>query len=122
LPHDNLAGKLPDNTSGTGNNALIPAGIDGWSWGAFLLNWIWAIANKTWIGMLALVPCLGLAVIVYLGINGRKLAWQNRQWASVEEFHKVQKRWSIAGVLLNILFMLAIFAVLRFGHFDFVVR
>ena len=33
----------------------IPDGVRGWSWGAFLLNWIWAIGNKTWIGLLALI-------------------------------------------------------------------
>ena len=44
------------NTSGTGSGAIIPPGVAGWSWGAFLLNWIWAIGNRTWIGLLALVP------------------------------------------------------------------
>ncbi len=32
------------------NNSVsetIPDGIKGWSWGAFLLSWIWAIGNRT---------------------------------------------------------------------------
>lgn len=26
--------------------AILPAGVRGWSWGAFLLNFIWAIGNR----------------------------------------------------------------------------
>ncbi|MCB2070724.1 MAG: hypothetical protein KDF67_14455, partial [Ottowia sp.] len=63
----------------------------GWSWGAFLWNWIWAIGNQTWIGLLALVPLIGLFVAIYLGIRGRELAWQNRRWDSVEHFQRVQR-------------------------------
>ena len=25
----------------------IPDGVKGWSWGAFFLNWIWAIGNRS---------------------------------------------------------------------------
>jgi hypothetical protein len=31
---------------------IYPDGVAGWSWGAFLLNWIWAIFNKSYIGLL----------------------------------------------------------------------
>jgi len=44
---------IEHNSSGTGAAAEIPPGVKGWSWGAFLLNWIWAIGNQTWIGLLA---------------------------------------------------------------------
>ena len=33
----------------------LPPGVAGWSWGAFLLNGIWAIGNRTWWGLLAFV-------------------------------------------------------------------
>ena len=45
-----------ENTSGKGKGHPIPDGVKGWSWGAFLLNWIWAIGNSTWIGLLCLIP------------------------------------------------------------------
>src|SRR5262249_11733907 len=32
-----------ENTSGQGPSAPVPAAIDRWNWGAFLLNWIWGI-------------------------------------------------------------------------------
>lgn len=76
----------------------VPDGIKGWSWGAFLLNWIWAVGNRTWIGLLALIPYVGLGVAIWLGIKGREMAWKNGQWQSVEHFNRVQKKWSQWGV------------------------
>lgn len=29
-----------ENTSGGGSAVALPEGVKGWSWGAFLLNWI----------------------------------------------------------------------------------
>lgn len=78
----------------------IPEGVKGWSWGAFLLNWIWAIGNKTWIGLLALVPYLGFIMAIVLGIKGREWAWQNNDWASVEEFDRVQRAWSKWAIII----------------------
>jgi uncharacterized protein YecT (DUF1311 family) len=87
----------PPKASGT---AAIPDGVAGWSWGAFLLNWIWAIGNRTWIGLLTLVPLVGLVMTVVLGFKGREWAWKNREWDSVEHFNAVQKKWSFWGVML----------------------
>lgn len=78
----------------------IPEGIRGWSWGAFLLNWIWAIGNNTWIGLLSLVPYLGFIMAVILGFKGREWAWRNKHWDSIEHFQRVQKRWSFWGLLI----------------------
>jgi hypothetical protein len=76
----------------------IPDGVKGWSWGAFLLNWIWAIGNRTWIGLLALVPYIGFIFAIWLGFKGREMAWKNGKWESVEHFNRVQKSWSRWGV------------------------
>lgn len=75
----------------------IPAGVCGWSWGAFLLNWIWAIGNKTWIGLLCVIPYVGVIMMFVLGFKGREWAWKNKNWASVEEFNRVQRKWSAWG-------------------------
>lgn len=88
------------NNSGQGKVVNLPDGVKGWSWGAFLLNWIWAIGNKTWIGVLAIIPYVGFIVTIYLGIKGRELAWQNKRWDSVEHFQQVQKKWSFWGVVV----------------------
>ena len=76
----------------------VPEGVKGWSWGAFLLNWIWAIGNRTWIGLLALIPYVGLVMNIVLGFKGREWAWQNKSWDGVEHFQRVQKQWSRWGV------------------------
>jgi len=89
---------LSTNTSGMGAAGTIPDGIKGWSWGAFFLNWIWAIGNKTWIGLLALIPYVGFIVVIILAMKGREWAWRNKRWDSVEHFNAVQKRWSFWGV------------------------
>jgi hypothetical protein len=34
----------------------VPADIDRWNWGAFLLNWTWGVGNNTFIALLTLVP------------------------------------------------------------------
>lgn len=80
----------------------IPPGIKGWSWGAFLWNWIWAIFNNTWIGLLALIPGVNLVMIFVLGAKGREWAWKNKKWDSVEHFNRVQRNWSLWGIWLAI--------------------
>ena len=88
------------NNSGQGKVDQYPPGVKGWSWGAFLLNWIWAIGNRTWIGLLALIPYVGFIFSIVLGIKGRQWAWENKRWDSVEHFNKVQRRWSFWGLTL----------------------
>jgi hypothetical protein len=89
-----------ENNSGGGSGIVAPPGVKGWSWGAFLLNWIWAVGNRTWIGLLCLVPYIGFVVGIYLGIKGRELAWRNKRWDSVEHFNRVQRKWSIWALVL----------------------
>jgi hypothetical protein len=83
-----------ENNSGQGKDSVPPDGVKGWSWGAFLWNWIWAIGNKTWIGLLALVPYIGFIMAIYLGIKGRELAWRNKRWDSLDHFNRVQRAWT----------------------------
>jgi hypothetical protein len=76
----------------------IPAEINRWNWGAFLLNWIWGIGNQTYIALLALIPVFGFIMLFVLGAKGSAWAWRNGRWDSVEHFKRVQRRWAIAGV------------------------
>ena len=103
---------------------LIPDGIKGWSWGAFLFNWIWAIGNRTWIGLFALIPYVGFIMAIILGIKGREWAWKNKQWDSVEHFNRVQRKWSVwAGVLIGGVMGLGIIAAISIPAYqDYVTK
>jgi hypothetical protein len=97
------------NNSGGGKGTIPPEGVKGWSWGAFLMNWIWGVSNKTWIALLAWIPFIGIFVSIYLGIKGRELAWRNKRWDSLEHFQKVQRRWSVwSGVFVLVCVLLGI--------------
>jgi hypothetical protein len=89
-----------DNTSGQGAASVLPEGVKGWSWGAFLLNWIWGLSNKTWISLLCLIPYVNLVMMFVLGFKGREWAWRNKKWNSLEHFNHVQRLWSKVGVFL----------------------
>lgn len=101
---------LTDSRSGTGRQAQIAAEAAGWNWGAFLLGWIWGIGNNVWIALLTLIPGYGLIMHVVLGLKGNEWAWQNKRWADVDEFKRVQRRWAVWGVVLFVV-GLAILAV-----------
>ena len=100
------------NTSGMGKGHELPKGIKGWSWGAFLLNWIWAAGNRTWIGLLAFLPLIGIVIVFVLGFKGREWAWRNKKWKSVEHFQSVQRKWSIWGLIILIIPVIGIVAAI----------
>jgi hypothetical protein len=101
-----------DNTSGQGAAATVPAEIDKWNWGAFLLNWIWGIGNNTFIALLMFVPFVNFVMAFVLGAKGSAWAWRNKKWASVEEFKAVQRswaKWALIVYALLIAFFVALF-------------
>lgn len=90
------------NTSGQGSNAVVPEEVKGWSWGGFFLTWIWGVFNGVWLSLLAfIVPWPVMNVV--LGVKGRELAWQSKRWESVEHFNRVQRKWTIAGIVLSVI-------------------
>ncbi|WP_159084812.1 hypothetical protein [Dongshaea marina] len=104
---------LEENNSGRGRGHPVPRQIKGWSWGAFLLNWVWAIGNQTWIGLLSLVPYVGIIFMIILGFKGREWAWRNRKWEDLEHFNRVQRLWSVwAVVVVTCTFLLSLIWIL----------
>jgi len=100
------------NNSGEGSS-VVPEGVKGWSWGAFFWNWIWALGNSTYIGLLALVPYVGFIMAFYLGFKGRELAWKNKRWDSLEHFNRVQRSWTKWGLIVFVgVFVLGILAAI----------
>ena len=60
------------NTSGTGQSAILPPELRGWNWGAFWLTWIWGIRNKTYIAFLSFIPFVSVVMPFILGAKGNK--------------------------------------------------
>ena len=88
-----------------------------WSWGPFLLWWLWPWWNadstvKIITGALIVslfVPVLNvfasfgmLGFAIYLGINGNRLMATNRPLQSYEQFAAVRTAWAKAGVIVLI--------------------
>jgi hypothetical protein len=88
-----------ENTSGHGKSSVVPAELDYWNWGAFLLNWIWGIGNNTFIALLMFVPLVNIVMLVVLGVKGNEWAWRNKRWSDIGQFKRVQRKWAIAGIV-----------------------
>lgn len=117
-----------------------------WSWGGFLLSWIWALGHACWwpfvllsvLGILSffsvtLFPSVGfvfliiqslvqIVINIYLGVKGNSIAWINGCFENVKHFQHKEHRWTIAGIIFVTIcfFMLIIMALLFFVFcFDF---
>ncbi len=116
------------NTSGMKGDVPPEIAALKWNWGASGLPFLWTVSHKmTWgwalllVNILSRVPGVGIVFIVlslvvgvYLGLNGHKMAWQNRRFeGGVEQFLQVQSRWLPWGLIffcLNLLGTLALLA------------
>ncbi len=90
-----------ENTSGQGPTAVVPPELQGWCWGGFLLNWIWAAVHKAWLGF-ALSFFLGIIGAIFCGVKGNEWAWQNNRYESVAHFREIQAKWTKWGVIILI--------------------
>ncbi|HTJ96588.1 MAG TPA: cytochrome c oxidase assembly factor Coa1 family protein [Rhodocyclaceae bacterium] len=103
-----------ENNSGQGHLASVPAELDRWNWGAFLLNWIWGIGNNTFIALLMFVPFVNLVMPFILGAKGSSWAWRNKRWESIDHFKQVQRQWAKWGLIVYLL-LIAFFVALFFA-------
>lgn len=103
------------NTSGQGENAVIPEEIKKWNWGAALMGYIWGFAHKkvgiTIIAYITsgIIPFSGIAWLIVFGIKGNEWAWRNNKYESVDQFLKKQavwRNWGIGLISFAVLIML----------------
>ena len=99
-----------------------PANLGRWSWGAFVLTWIWGIFNGCWwilliefgilffsaitiwipfVGFFSVI--LGIGKSVLYGVKGTEWAWRNRTWQSVADFEQTQATWNKVGLIIFII-------------------
>ncbi len=89
-----------ENSLGTRSRRGGAPQINRWDWGAFLLNWIWGLGNRTFVALLMSVPLVSFATMFVLGAKGSAWAWLNRRWESVQQFQAVQRRWTRWSVVV----------------------
>ena len=92
---------------------VVPEGVKGWSWGGFYFTWLWGVCNGVWISLLTLIPYVGIVMMGVLGAKGKEWAWKKGTWTSVEEFQRIQHRWSIAaGIVFSVSCLLIAFIII----------
>ncbi len=93
-----------------GNTAEIgvPQEIKRWNWGAFSLNIIWGIGNRSYLTLLMLIPIFNLVWMFICGAKGNEWAWKNGNYKTVEEFWMVQSTWNRAGFVFFIIWLIEI--------------
>ena len=101
--HQQKQVSLVRNSSGMGAEALIPAEASGFTAAGCLPFGIFALYNgQLALGILGVVgqffPPLNLAYIGIVGFHGKRLAWQNRKFESVEHFRSVMEAWDAWGL------------------------
>ena len=101
---------------------IIPDGVRGFSWGALLTGGIWAVRHQVWVGLLTIIPGLGQIVLVWLGFNGRELAWRKGHWSSVAEFNRVQRRWVWYGLVISVVLVFGVLWLQQAGKLPTLTR
>jgi hypothetical protein len=101
-----------ENTSGQGASAIVPEEVKGWSWGGFVLTWIWGVFNGVLISLLCFIPVFGIVWAFVLGAKGKEWAWRNKKWGSVEQFKNTQRPWDIVGIILFAISMVALIIII----------
>ena len=88
-----------------------------WNWGAFM-NPIWfAIANRSWLLFLNLIPIFNIFWVFYGALNAEAWALNepNNEYRDDLEFRRVMDGWNRAGLIMFI--VSAIFFLLYFFMF-----
>jgi len=107
---------MENNTSGLGKESEVPAEINGWNWGAFLLSWIWGIGNNTYRAFWVFFPFVNFFMVIFLGLKGNEWAWRHRKWKSVEHFKEVQKKWAKASfIFIGVMLVFSVILVFSIG-------
>ena len=111
-----------------------PLDLSKWSWGAFVLSWIWGFFNGCWwmflvkmgtflLSMLLwwvpfaaiLISIIDIGVSVLFGVKGTEWAWNNRSWASISNFRQTQDIWNKVGLTLFIFGIVVLMVAIIFS-------
>ena len=90
----------PAEFTSTVGRSILPDEARGFSWGAFLCGPLWGFPYRVWASILAWLPGIGMLVWLWMGFNGREMAWRAREWGSVQAFLQSERRWTRVGLVL----------------------
>ena len=117
---ENLSNRVPcidyTNTAKCISNNETPQNIKQWNWGAFWLSWIWGIGNKSFKTFFALIPYFGFIWMFVCGAKGNQWAWENKQWASIEDYNNTQRKWAVIGNSLAVLSLILVVTLFIFAQ------
>ena len=107
------------NTSGMGEGYAVPPFTQGWTFAGCLPFGLFAFLNNSTLwGVLGLggmiISALQLVYAIYVGIEGRKLAWKNRRFESVQQFEETMRAWNNWGLgclVAQVIMMVIFFAI-----------
>jgi hypothetical protein len=76
----------------------VPPELKRWNWGAFFLNWVWALRHgvRTW--WYCFLPIVGPFWPFMLGLRGNEWAWKSGEWSDIDAYLKEQRIWSWFGI------------------------
>lgn len=115
------------NTSGMGEGYPVPAEASGWTFAGFVPFGLFGFVNgSTLWGVLGLVGyvigILSIVYWIYIGVQGRELAWRNRRFDSLAQYTETMRVWNTwglvllaVGAILLVLYILLIGFALFFG-------
>jgi hypothetical protein len=90
--------------------------VSGWNWGAFFLAPFWGVGHRVYFGLLALLPVVGIAFAIILGVKGNEWAWQRKAPTSIAQFRRVQAMWTYVAVgLFFVVIALNVVAIVTHG-------
>jgi len=91
--------------------------LNKFNWGAFFLYPIWGFFNGCWWAFLVSIVCFwaGIFVSILFGVYGTRLAWENRNWESAEQFEETQRSWAQWGLIVFLIgIVMAVFIYIFF--------
>jgi len=101
-----------------------PAQASGWTFAGCVPFGLFAFFNGSIIwGLVAVlggfIPYIGgvagLVYLIYIGIQGRELAWRSRRFANIQQYVETMNAWNMAGIVVGVLGL--VFGVLMFFLF-----
>jgi hypothetical protein len=130
------------NTSGYGGAVPPEIARLKWNWGAFYFPQLWLLAHgmiPAGLGMILAVVAVRMAVIkfgpmfgllnigviavnIWLGVSGHKLAWQKRRYDSLQHYFAVETAWKNWALGLFLFVLVCITAAIAVGFFGAIAR